>query len=144
MSYSIGSIAQQAWDETRNPTDPAFNAISEIEFKGKLEFMASKVQETGIATTNFEKKVAEILANQELESSPMAVVEAPVNLDAAADGLIDRSSAKTRAVEKIDDAQEHVAEVLGDATAKLAEAKKDGEKVEQAENLKEAQKASKK
>lgn len=89
-----GNIAAEAWDETKAEADPEFAAIPELGFRENLEFRAAKVKETGIAITNFEKKVAEILSSEPKDPAPLAVVDsAPgVNLDeAAAEGIVERS-----------------------------------------------------
>lgn len=85
-----GDVVAEAWDHTKSEADPPFDAIREVAFKENLAFRAEKVKTTGIATTNFEKEVAKLLAEEPGDDSPMAVVEPPVgvNYEAAAEGQV--------------------------------------------------------
>jgi hypothetical protein len=76
-------VAAQAWHNTKDAQDPEFEAIPNLEFKGKLQYAADKVRETGIAQTNFEKEVARLHAEGSDDDAPMAVVDPQPGLDAA-------------------------------------------------------------
>lgn len=124
-----GNVTAQAWDETRQAADPPFDLIPELGFKENLEFRAAKVKETGIATTNFEKKVAQLLTSDEYkDSGALAVVDSTVNLEAAADGLIERTKEEQAAVDKVDkeraDAESAALENAADAVKEKAKDEK--------------------
>lgn len=69
------SLAGRAWNATKDENDPDWGSIPNSEFKGKLEFAAERVKETGTAKTNFEIAVKELAAEDAKgETAPMAVV----------------------------------------------------------------------
>ena len=127
MAEKEGSIAAQAWNATKDPTDPEFGASPEPEFWGKLEFAAQKVIETGTANTNFELKVKELhgksKATEKAIGGPMAVVEEPAAITA---GATERQTDTSKSAAK---------------TETKAEAKPDAKKVEQAKALKSTDKS---
>lgn len=69
-------IAAKAWNQVKGPGDAEYDLIPNIEFKGKLDFAAERVKATGVAETNFEKAVKDILDKQ--DPAPMANEEAKV------------------------------------------------------------------
>lgn len=81
-----GNVAAEAWDKTKTEGDPDYAAIPNGEFRSNLDYRAAKVQETGIAITNFEKEVAAIIAKRPKDDSPMAVTASNVNFAAVAEG----------------------------------------------------------
>lgn len=69
------SLAGRAWNATKEDNDPDWASIPNSEFKGKLEFAAERVKETGTAKTNFEIAVKEFAEEDAKgETAPMAVV----------------------------------------------------------------------
>lgn len=84
-----GNIAAEAWDKTKTEGDPDYAAIPNGEFRSNLDYRAAKVQETGIAITNFEKEVAAIIAKRPKDDAPMAVTASNVDFAAVAEGQTD-------------------------------------------------------
>lgn len=78
------NLIAKAWNDTKDPLDPEFDLIPNIEFRENLKFRADKVASTGIANTNFEVKYKELIANEPDEEAPMAVVQDPAGLGANA------------------------------------------------------------
>lgn len=67
------SLAGRAWNATKEDNDPDWASIPNSEFKGKLEFAAERVKETGTAQTNFEIAVKEFVTEDAKgETAPMA------------------------------------------------------------------------
>lgn len=71
-------IAAKAWNQVKGPGDAEYDLIPNIEFKGKLDFAAERVKATGVAETNFEKAVKDILDKAPQDPAPMANEEAKV------------------------------------------------------------------
>jgi hypothetical protein len=55
-----GSIAAQAWENTRLDTDAPWRSTGESEFWNNLQYAADKVIETGSVRTKFEQEVKEL------------------------------------------------------------------------------------
>lgn len=53
------SPEERAWNAIKDANDPEWAVIPNHEFKSKLRFAASRVKETGLAESPFEKKVLE-------------------------------------------------------------------------------------
>lgn len=121
------SLAERAWNSTKSEGDPDWDSIPNIEFKGKLQFAADKVVETGIANTNFEKAVAKFAAKEDKDDAAMAVVEDKpgVDLKAAAEGL-EETKSESDTVEELKKESDTVPDRLSGTTkAKAGKAKGD-------------------
>lgn len=101
------SVPEEAWNATKNPEDPEWKEIPNVEFKGKLEFAADKVKSTGIAQTNFELKCKQLFA-EELENAlndgSMAVVNPHAGLGGAP--AVELTEAEQEMLDKAEKASE--------------------------------------
>lgn len=78
-------IAAKAWNQVKGPGDAEYDLIPNIEFKGKLDFAAERVKATGVAETNFEKAVKDILDEEAKVIEPDQTSGVGEGLDAAGD-----------------------------------------------------------
>lgn len=77
-------IAAKAWNQVKGPGDAEYDLIPN-EFKGKLDFAAERVKATGVAETNFEKAVKDILDEEAKVIEPDQTSGVGEGLDAAGD-----------------------------------------------------------
>jgi len=80
MTPTIEQIAALSWDLMKPDDDPMFSGCHK-DHQEKLIYHARDVQKTGIAGDDFERKVAEVMANPEAAIAEIrAKIEPPVNL----------------------------------------------------------------
>jgi hypothetical protein len=94
MTLHINDVAAEAWNATKDKADPAFNDV-QFDFRMKLITHAQAVRDKGLPSggdiagpTDFEKKVAELLAHPDkaeaaIKKSQAAALQAQSDMLAA-------------------------------------------------------------
>lgn len=122
MSLAINDVAAQAWNNTKDEADPAFNDCI-LEHRQKLITHAQSVADKGVpieGASAFEKEVAALLKDP--KKTEAAVRKARVAaIQAQSDALA--AKAKEVAKEAAAEAKESAADAKAEAKAGAAEAK---------------------